>query len=119
MVAAAVERPDRHHMLLSGGYDGEQHRAQGGHAGSEGDGSSVASSDGDALFKAGHRRIPKTLVDRALPVQVRSAGGYLFVGESARRARRAAAPWWRGRSGRRGRPSSVRPVRPAWTASES
>ena len=83
VVASAVQRPHGDHVLLSGGDDGEQHRAERRHAGGEGDGLRGVFEDGDAFLEPCHGGIPEPLVDGALPLHVRAAGGHVLIGEAA------------------------------------
>ena len=83
VVAAAVQRPHRDNMLLAGGHNREEHGAQRRHAGGKGDGLGRAFQDGDAFFEACHRGVPQPLVDGALALQMRAAGGHVLVGQAA------------------------------------
>ena len=83
VVAAAVERPHGHDVLLARRDHREEHRAQRRHSGGKGDGLGGAFQDGDALFEACHRGIPQPLVDGALPLHMGAAGGHVLVGQAA------------------------------------
>ena len=83
VVASAVQRPHRDDVLLSGGDDGEQHRAERRHAGGERHGLRGVFEDGDALLEPCHGGVPEPLVDGALALDMGAARGHVLIGETA------------------------------------
>ncbi|KIS26541.1 hypothetical protein TV39_14725 [Arthrobacter sp. SPG23] len=83
VVAAAVERPHRHHVLPAGSHSREEDCRQRGHPGGKGHRLGSAFEHGHALLEAGHGGIPQALVDGALAFQRHPAAGHLFIGPAA------------------------------------